>query len=104
MLNSEGEPIDYARIIALQPQVDPQLQGEMQVFLKRVSTDCDLMNFYQTYSKCCQHVLERQTAFKMIKVSLISFSVQYLKRNGKVWCLDFDHDYQDDILLLCPYK
>ena len=42
--------------------------------------------------------------FQDDKSELISFSVQYLKRNGKVWCLDFDHDYQDDILLLCPYK
>ena len=63
--------MDQARIIALRPRVDPQLQSEMQVFLKRVATDCDLMNFYRTYSKCCQHVLERQTTSKLIKVSAI---------------------------------
>ena len=69
VFGSEGEPIDQARIIALRPQVDSQLHSEMQVFLKRVATDCDLMNFYQTYVKCCEHVLERQSTFKLIKVS-----------------------------------
>lgn len=64
----EEVAVDEARIIALRAQVDPNLRAEMQVFLKRVTTNCDLMHFYQTFVKCCDHVLERRNTLSRLKV------------------------------------
>ena len=79
------ESIDQARIIALRPLVDPELKSEMQIFLKRVATDCDLMNFYRTFVKCCQHVLERRNTFSRIMVmNIFAIRVSQCSPPGKI--------------------
>ena len=68
--DGEEATVHGARIIGLRAKVDPTIRTEMQVYLKRASTDCDLMTFYQTFVKCSRHVRERRTTFNSLKVSV----------------------------------
>ena len=76
--HGEEDCIERAKVVALRAQVDPGILNEMQVFLKRVSSDCDLMTFYQTFVKCCHHVRERKNTLKKLKVTLLTYTLLYV--------------------------
>lgn len=69
------EPPDKAGIVALRAVVDPRLQKDLHSFVMRVSRDCNLMMFYQTYVKYCLLVHERRETFTKAK-SLYGRNVQ----------------------------